>query len=179
MIHILLVMQVRTVDVSSLFPSSPTPATTNEVQIMLAGMINSASVSVVVYPETPTSTIALSATYRLISSSPFSTVSASTLATFRFPFQPAVAGFYTSRLSLRCSHTTESNVILVSDWMSSCGVALSDDVSELADRLQTTILFATIFLIIREYSAAYDFSDTSHVISRSVSNIASRYYLRL
>ena len=38
------------------------------------------------------------------------------------------------------------------------------DVNWYVDRPQTTMLFTTIFLIIREYSTPYDFSDTSHVL---------------
>ena len=38
-----------------------------------------------------------------------------------------------SRLSLRCSHTTERDLILGFDWMSSCGVVLSDNGCGLVD----------------------------------------------
>ena len=43
-------------------------------------------------------------------------------------------GFYTSKLSLRCSHTPgESDAILGPDWMLACGAALCDDDFESVD----------------------------------------------
>ena len=53
---------------------------------------------------------------------------------------PTSGGFYTSSLSLQCSHTTESDVILGFDWMSSCGVALSDDRCEPVDPSHVVVM---------------------------------------
>ena len=114
----------------SLIASMTTKASTR--QNMLVGLITSIPVSVAVEPTTATSTILLSAVYRLQLLPKFDCFSLYTCDTLLSV--PTRTGFYTSKLSLQCSHTPgESEVILSSDWMSACSAALCDDALGLVD----------------------------------------------
>ena len=105
---------------------------------MFAGLINSVTVSVAIRPTIPTSTITLSAVYRLQLIPIFDRFG---LLLCDTPLSvPTANGFYTSKLSLRCCHNSgESDIVLGSDWISACGAVLCNDGSELADPPRPTI----------------------------------------
>ena len=99
---------------------------------MLVGLVNSIPVSIVVQPRTPTSTITLSAAYRLQLLPLFDRFGVYTCDTsFSVPIGN---GYHTSKPSLQCPHASgESDVVLGYDWTPACRVATCDSGSELAD----------------------------------------------
>ena len=123
----------RFVITPSLLLSLPLPANRSYIsQNMLVGLINSVPVSVAVQPATSTSTITLSAAFQHQLLPIFDRFG---LYTCNISLSvPTNNGFYTSKLSLQCSHTPgESDIILGSDWMSTCSVVLCDGGFILAD----------------------------------------------
>ena len=99
---------------------------------MLVGLISSVPVSVTIQPGVPTSTITLSAAYRLELLPLFDRSGLYTCNTSLSV--PTNNGFYTSKVTLQCSHTPgECDIILGSDWTSACGATLCTDGSGLVD----------------------------------------------
>lgn len=99
---------------------------------MLSGLINSSIVSVVIEPTTTTSTITLSAIYRLGLLPVFNRFGQYTCDTSLSV--PTHDGFYTSGMFLRCCHLPrESDIILGSDWVTASGAVFCDDGFSLLD----------------------------------------------
>ncbi|KAF9648364.1 hypothetical protein BDM02DRAFT_2301750 [Thelephora ganbajun] len=98
--------------------------------MILPGFTGSSPVSVSVEPTASWSTIALGSAYRLQLLPLFDH-----FGRYRcdFPLSvPTRSGFYTSEVSLECSHTPgDAGVILGPDWISACSAAPCDDWSEL------------------------------------------------
>ena len=100
--------------------------------MILPGFTGSSPVSVSVEPDVSRSTLALSSAYKL-----------QLLPLFdRFgryacdiPISiPTRGGFYTSKVSLECSHEPrDAEVILGLDWITACSAVLCDDGSGLED----------------------------------------------
>ena len=100
--------------------------------MILPGFTGSSSVSVSVEPSASLSTITLSSAYRPHLSPLFNSFGRYTCD---IPLSdPTRSGCNTSNVSLECSHTPkDAEIILWSDWISTCSAVLRDDGSGLED----------------------------------------------
>lgn len=106
--------------------------------MLLPGYTGSSTVSVSIEPNVSRSVIPLSSVYEL--------QLLPLLDRFGHYFceiplsVPTRSGFFTSNLSLECSHpSSDANVTLGSDWLSVCSAAFNDDGTELEDPPQSVI----------------------------------------
>lgn len=105
---------------------------------MLAGLINSSTVSVVVEPMTTMSTISLSPVYRLGLLPLFNRFGRYSCETSLSV--PTNGGFYTCRMSLNCCHAPgESDITLGSDWVFASGADFRNGGCGLPDPPQSAI----------------------------------------
>ena len=108
------------------------PSLSQDPTMLLPGFSASTSVSVSVEPNTSLSTIALSSAYRLQLSPLFNRFGRYVCD---IPLSiPTRSGFFTSNISLECSHAqTDAEITLGSDRISACSVMPCDDGSGLED----------------------------------------------
>ena len=105
---------------------------------MLSGLTNSSSVSISVELNASQSTIAFSSVYQL-KLLPLFNPSGCCVCDIYLSV-PTRGGFYTSKTLLECSHAHEDvEIILGSDWISTCSVTLCDDKAELEDLTETLV----------------------------------------
>lgn len=106
--------------------------------MLVSGLTNSSSVSISVEPNAPRSMIAFASAFRLGLLPLFDRRGCSVCeASLSVPTR---SGFYTSKISLECSHKLESaEIVLGPDWMTACSVILHDDGAELEDPVATVL----------------------------------------
>jgi hypothetical protein len=106
-----------------------------EITMILPGFTGSSAVSVSIEPNVSRSTISLSSVYRLQLLPLFDRYG-------RYLCEvpvcvPTRGGFYTSKIPLECSCATrDADIILGSDWISTCLVGFRDDGQGLEDPTQ-------------------------------------------
>ena len=105
---------------------------------MFPGFVGSSPVSISVVPTVSRSTITLSSVYRLQLLPLFDRFG-------RYACDvcfsvPTSGGFYTSKISLECSHVTgDAEITLGSDWMTGCSATFCKDGAELEDPTTSSI----------------------------------------
>lgn len=106
--------------------------------MILPGFTSDSPVSILIEPNVSLSKIAFNSVYRL-RLSPLLNHSGCHVCEIPLSI-PTRDGFYTSKVYLQCSHALrESEVILGSDWISTCSVAFCKDGSGVEDPIDAVV----------------------------------------